>query len=435
MISQIIFGIALLGAVFFFIKSVKRLSYNIKLGQPEKIEDHKNERLKNMLLVAFGQQKMFKKPLVALLHLMVYAGFLIVNIELLEIILDGLTGGHRVFAPILGSFYPVLINVFETFAVLVLVSCVFFLIRRNVIKVERFHKPEMKKWPTLDGNLILIFEIVLMIALLSMNATETALLQKAYNTNETLFFFSGLLTPVYSGFSAETLVLLERVFWWFHILGIFFFANYVMFSKHLHIFLAFPNTYFSRLTPKGQFNNMESVTNEVKLMLNMAPPDATPPTEVGRFGAKDVTDLSQKALLSSYTCTECGRCTAECPANLTGKTLSPRKIMMDTRDRAEELGEFKRKNGADQLDDKSLLGNYITDEEINACTTCNACVEACPVNINPLSIIMELRRFRVMEEAQGPQEWNMMYQNIETSFSPWKFPPTDRFKWKEGLNK
>lgn len=435
MIGQIIFGITLLAAVFFFIKSVKRLSYNIKLGKAEKIDDHKDQRLKNMMLIAFGQKKMFKKPLVALLHLMVYAGFLIVNIELLEIIIDGLTGGHRVFAPFLGSFYPILINVFEFFAVMVLVSCVVFLIRRNVIKVERFHKPEMKKWPTLDGNLILVFEIVLMIALLSMNATDVALMQKAYETSFNPFFFSGLLVPIYESMSMETLHMLERIFWWFHICGIFFFANYVMYSKHLHIFLAFPNTYFARLTPKGQFNNMESVTNEVKLMLNMAPAGEAPPAEVGRFGAKDVTDLSQKALMSAYSCTECGRCTAECPANLTGKALSPRKIMMDTRDRAEELGAFKRANGAEEADNKSLLGDYITDEEINACTTCNACVEACPVNINPLSIILELRRFKVMEEAQGPQEWNMMYQNIETSFSPWKFPPTDRFKWKEGLTK
>lgn len=435
MISQIIFGIALLTAVFFFVKSVKRLSYNIKIGKSETINDNKGQRWKNMFLIAFGQKKMFKKPLVALLHLMVYAGFLIVNIELLEIVVDGLSGEHRIFAPFLGDFYPLLINVFEFFAVMVFLSCVVFLIRRNIIKVKRFHKAEMTKWPKLDGNLILVFEIVLMIALLSMNATDIAIINKTTGAETTSFFFSGFLVPMYESFSVETLHTLERIFWWFHICGIFFFANYVLYSKHLHIFLAFPNTYFARLTPKGQFSNMESVTNEVKMMLNIAPPETTPPTEVGRFGAKDVTDLSRRDLLSAYACTECGRCTAECPANLTGKVLSPRKIMMDTRDRAEELGDFKRKNGQDKSDEKSLLGNYITDEEINACTTCNACVEACPVNINPLSIIMELRRFRVMEEAKGPQEWNMMYQNIETSFSPWKFPPTDRFKWKEGLTK
>lgn len=427
-IEQIIFICLLLLAIGLFLKNVIKIRSNILLGKKLKINDQKGKRFKNMLLLAFGQKKMFKRPVVALLHLFVYLGFFIVNIELLEIVLDGILGTHRLFAEPLGSLYEPIINVFEFFAVAVIISCAIFLIRRNIIKVKRFQQSEMKKWPKLDGNLILIFEIVLMGAFLKLNAVDAAM------TGSDGFFFSSFLIPFFKGMSSETLHLFERVFWWVHIVGVFFFANYVLYSKHLHIFLAFPNSYFGSLEPKGKMENMQSVTNEVNLMLNIPTSGDTPaPAEVGRFGAKDVTDLNWKHLLDAYSCTECGRCTDNCPANMTGKALSPRKIMMDTRDRVEELGKVKKSKGKEATDDKSLLGNYITEEEIFACTTCNACVEACPVSINPLSIITELRRFKVMEEAQGPGEWTNMYQNIETSFSPWKFPPTDRFNWANAL--
>lgn len=433
-LSQGIFVMLLVIAVWLFVKGVKRIWGNIKLGKPFERSDNKNERLRQMLLVAFGQKKMFKKPIPAILHLMVYLGFLLVNIELLEIVLDGILDTHRLFAPYLGSFYTFLINFFEFFAVAVIVSCVLFLVRRNIMKIERFHKPEMSKWPTLDANLILILEIVLMFFLLNMNATDTAIVLKS--GGQQAYFFSDLFVPLYQNVAVETIHILERFFWWAHIIGVFFFANYVLYSKHLHIFLAFPNTYFSNLNPKGKIENMDAVTNEVKFALGLAQPDPNnPPAEISRFGAKDVVDLSQKSLLDAYSCTECGRCTAQCPANITGKKLSPRKIMMDTRDRAEELGAYKQKNGSESMDTKSLLGDFITDEEIFACTACNACTEACPINIDPLSIILELKRYKVMEEAQGPAEWNMMYQNIETSFSPWKFAPNDRGNWTADLNK
>lgn len=428
-IQQITFIVLLVLAVFLFMKKFMSIVYNIRLGKPGPKTDNKGKRFKNMMLLAFGQKKMFKRPLVAILHLFVYLGFLIVNIELLEIVLDGITDSHRIFAPTLGSLYVPIINVFEFFAVAVLLSCIIFLIRRNIIKVSRFHNAEMTRWPKLDGNLILIFEILLMVALLSMNATDTTMGHTGKG-----FVFSNLLVPIFKGMSVESLVLTERIFWWFHICGIFFFANYVLYSKHLHIFFAFPNAYYASLDAKGKVENMPSVTNEVKLMLNLTQADTSaPPAEISRFGAKDAHDLSRKSLLDAYSCTECGRCTDNCPANITGKTLSPRKVMMDTRDRIEEQGKSKRKNGKDHEDGKALLGNYITEEEIFACTSCNACVEACPVSINPLNIILQLRRFKVMEEAQGPSEWNMMYQNIETSFAPWKFPPTDRFNWASSL--
>lgn len=430
-LSQLIFLLLLGSTVYLFYKSCKQIYENIQLGKSFDASDNKSERIKQMILIALGQKKMFKRPIPALLHLMVYAGFLIVNIELLEIVLDGLLGTHRLFAPMLGSFYPFLINFFEFFAVAVLVSCVIFLIRRNVLKITRFHKPEMSSWAKLDANIILIAEILLMFFLLSMNATDT-LIQQSKGI-EQAFFFSDFLLPLYQGISTEGLVIAERSFWWIHILGIFAFANFVPYSKHLHIFLAFPNTYFTSFDEKGKMQNMESITTEVKIMLGMPVEKMPDPNAPISFGSKDITDLSQKSLLDAYTCTECGRCTDNCPANLTGKKLSPRKIMMDTRDRIEEVGKGIRKNGADYKDEKLLLGDYISEEEIFACTTCNACVEACPININPLNIILELRRYKAMEEAKGPNEWNMMYSNIETSFSPWKFPPTDRFNWKDDV--
>ncbi len=428
-LSQVVFFVLLCTAVVLFFRSSKRIWNNIKLGKPFDRSDNKSARWKTMLLVAFGQRKMFKRPVPAFLHLLVYSGFLLVNIELLEIVLDGILGTHRLFEKPLGAFYVFLINFFEFFAVAVLVSCAIFFVRRNFIKIRRFHLKEMTKWPKLDGNLILVFEIVLMLFLLNMNAADTAL-RKSDG-----FFFSNLFLPIYDDVSPASLHTVERFYWWAHIIGIFFFANYVPYSKHLHIFLAFPNTYFSNLNPKGKIDNMDSVTKEVKLMLGLPVEQTEQAAEIARFGAKDVLDLSQKNILDAYTCTECGRCSSNCPANITGKKLSPRKIMMDTRDRAEELGNLKRKNGGEALDDKSLLGDYISEEEIFACTSCNACTEACPVNIDPLNIILQLRRYKVMEEAQGPQEWNGLYQNIETSFNPWKFPPTDRSKWTEALNK
>lgn len=441
LIPQIIF-VLILGFTFYLgYLNISRISSNIKLGKPLDISGDRPKRFKNVALIAFGQKKMFKRPLPAILHLFVYLGFLIVNIEILEIVIDGIAGTHRIFAPFLGSIYPYLIGFFEFFAVAVLVSCTIFLIRRNIVHVSRFKGIEMKTWPKLDANIILSVEILLMIALLSMNATDAVLqthgIDHYYQTGP--FFFSGMLTPIFSSFSPETLVIIERSTWWFHILGVLAFGIYVLSdSKHLHIFMAFPNTFFAKLKPQGYWNSLPSVTREVNLMLNI--PETSQTAEVlsgeatERFGAKEVTDLTWKNLMDAYTCTECGRCTSNCPANMTGKKLSPRKIMMDTRDRLEEVGKNRREKGTDFEDGKSLLGDYITSEEIMACTTCSACVEACPVQIDPLDIIVQLRRYKIMEEAQAPASWNGMFSNIENNFAPWKFSPSDRYNWSEKLN-
>ena len=433
-LPQIIFVLVLGVAGYILYKRVSFLRRNIFLGKKETRNDQADQRWKTMLLVAFGQKKMFKNFIPAFLHLLIYVAFVIINLEVLEFIIDGLSGSHRIFAPVLGSAYGVAMNIFEFLAIAVLVSCAAFLIRRNVMKVERFTKPELKGWPAMDANLILVIEIILMMAILTMNATDQILAARGVEKYTLLngLYFSSIIQPIFSGMNDGTLVFIERFAWWFHIIGILAFAVYVTYSKHLHIFLAFPNTWYSNLKPKGEIINMPEVTNEVNMMLGIATEsEAELPTEIGRFGAKDINDLSWVHVLNAYSCTECGRCTAECPANLTGKKLSPRKIMMDVRDRAEEVGKSIDAGGPGLEDGKSLFGDYITKEEINACTSCNACVEACPVNIDPLSIILQLRRYVAMEESGTPAQWNTMFQNMETSFSPWKFSPSDRFNWAE----
>jgi len=431
-LQQVIFLIALITAGYLIRKRVLRIRSNIQLGKKQALTGDPSARLQNMLLIAFGQKKMFKKLIPATLHFFIYVGFLVINLEVLEFVIDGLAGTHRIFAPYLGSFYNVLMNVFEFLAIAVLLACVIFLIRRNILKVSRFWSTEMKGWPRLDGNLILTIEIVLMIAILSMNASDQLLQTRSdhYPTTGSLFF-SSFLIPMFEGLNTSTLIIIERFAWWFHIIGILGFTVYVTYSKHLHIFMAFPNTYNAKLEVKGYINNMPVVTNEVKSMLGLATETVAAPTEPGRFGAKDINDLSRNNLMAAYSCTECGRCTAECPANLTGKKLSPRKIMMDTRDRMEEVGRSLQTGGQGLNDGKTLLNDYITKEEINACTSCNACVEACPIMINPLEIILELRRYVAMEESGSPAQWNSMFQNIETSFAPWKFSPADRFNWSK----
>jgi len=432
MIQQIAFVITLGIAAYFIRKRALRIRDNIKLGKANSIKDRPGERLQNMLLVAFGQKKMFKKLIPAILHFFIYVGFLVINLEVLEFVVDGVLGTHRVFAPFLGSFYSVLMNIFEFLAVAVLLACVFFLIRRNVMNIPRFQSAELSKWPRMDANLILITEIVLMTAILSMNAADQLLQGRDEHYVATgNLFFSSFFIPLFENLSTSTLIFVERFAWWFHIIGILGFAVYVTYSKHLHIFLAFPNTYYGKLEAKGHINNMPVVTNEVKSMLGISTETPATPAEPGRFGAKDINDLSWNTLMAAYSCTECGRCTAECPANLTGKKLSPRKIMMDTRDRMEDVGKSIEAGGPGLNDGKTLLGDYITKEEINACTSCNACVEACPVLINPLEIILELRRYVSMEESGAPASWNSMYQNIETNFAPWKFSPSDRFNWSK----
>lgn len=427
MIGQVIFAVLLIGAIFLFYKNARKIYRNIQLGKPFDRTDRPAERFKTMLLVAFGQKKMFKRPIPALLHLFVYLGFVIINIEMLEIVIDGLFGSHRVFS-FLGGFYDFLIYSFEILAFLVLLGCVIFAIRRNVIKVKRLNQAELNNWPKTDANLILTAEILLMAAFLTMNAADFKLQSLGAEHYHAVGSFPiSQYIAQWLPESINSLIFIERFCWWFHIVGVLAFLNYLVISKHLHILLAFPNTYFSNLNPKGEFSNMASVTEEVKVMLD---PSLPPPSgEPSRFGVKDVQDLNWKNLLDAYTCTECGRCTSACPANITGKLLSPRKIMMDTRDRVSEVGKNIDKNGSFQDDGKSLLDTYITREEIWACTSCNACVEQCPVNINPLEIIIGLRQYAVMEESQAPASINNMLSNLENNGAPWKYSQADRANW------
>jgi heterodisulfide reductase subunit C len=429
MVLQVIFLIIAAASIALFTKNIRKIIRNINLGRDTNRSDKPMERLITMLKVAFGQSKMTKKPLAAIMHLFVYLGFVIINLEVLEIIIDGLLGTHRIFAAPLGGLYNVLIASFEILAALVLLAVVVFYARRNIINLKRFKGVEMTNWPKTDANVILIVEVFLMSAFLLMNAADYKL-QLAGATHYIQagsFPISSFLLPILPD-SQSALIAIERFCWWFHIIGIFAFLNYLPYSKHFHIVLAFPNTYYSNLEPKGELTNMASVSNEVKAMLDPSfMPE--PVAEGARFGAKDVQDLTWKNLMDAYTCTECGRCTSACPANMTGKLLSPRKIMMDTRDRLVEVGNNIDKHGKDHQDGKSLLDDYIIREEIWACTSCNACTDACPVNIDPLAIIVELRRYSVMEEAQAPTSLNNMFANIENNGAPWKYSPADRANW------
>lgn len=435
-IDNIIFIIILAAAIFWFTKSIRRISYNINLGKDQDISDNKSLRWKTMAKVALGQSKMTARPIAGLLHIVVYVGFVLINIEVLEIIIDGITGSHRILSAT-GNFYNFLIGFFDILAFLVLLSCVIFFIRRNVLKIDRFQGPDLTGWPRLDANLILIFEIVLMSAILIMNAADYKLqlaLTEGYH-HAGSFPVSSMLFNLLPN-DPSSLILIERSMWWIHIIGILIFLNYVPYSKHFHILLAFPNTYYSNLKPLGEFDNLQSVTDEVKLMMDpMADPYAAVPEGAvpDKFGVEDVTDLSWKSIMDAYTCTECGRCSDVCPANQTGKLLSPRKIMMDIRDRAEELGAYKRKNGKETVDDKKLLGNYINEEEVWACNSCNACTQACPVNNDPLKVIIDVRQFLVMEQSKIPTELASTFTNIENNGAPWQFSPSDRLNWKDEL--
>jgi heterodisulfide reductase subunit C len=428
MISQIIFALLLAVAGFFIFKRYQFVKGNILLGQKGPETDRKGERLKTMILVAFGQGKMFSRPFVALMHLILYVGFVVINIELIEIIVDGLTGEHRSFVGFRG-YYRLLINLFEVLAGLVIIACVVFLIRRNFGKIKRFQSPEIKEWPRRDANIILITEILLMKAFLIMNAADSILtVRSATPARVPSFWVSQISQPFLKPLSTEALEGLSHFCWWFHIVGILGFIVYLSYSKHLHILLAFPTTYFSKLQSPGNLSNDKAVTNEVKLMLD--PNAVVEPVEFTRFGVKDVSDLKRTQLLSAYSCTECGRCTSACPANQTGKLLSPRKVMMDVRDRMEEIGNAKAANKGVWVDDgKSLIRDYISEEEVWACTTCNACTDACPININPMEVLVDLRRYLIMEESKSPDSITSMFNNVENNGAPWAMSAMNRADW------
>ncbi|PJJ75772.1 4Fe-4S dicluster protein [Thermoflavifilum aggregans] len=436
LIAQIVFIALLVIAITLFSRQVRKIRRNILLGRDEQISGNRWKRWKNVLLLAFGQKKMFRNWIPAILHLFVYLGFIIINLEILEIILDGILGTHRLFLPYIKPVYPAFISAFEVLAVLVILACSIFLIRRNILHVRRFENPEMTCWPRRDANNILIFEIILMLLFLTMNASDQALQMKHYGHYYPTgsFLITHPIAQHLQQISPGLLVGLERGSWWLHIAGVLFFLNYLPYSKHFHILLAFPNTYYASLEPKSQMPLMADIVPEVRSMMGLEADDsqsapASPPVH---FGARDVFDLSWRHLLAAYSCTECGRCTAACPANQTGKKLSPRKIMMDTRDRLEEIGRNIDMHGSFVDDGKSLL-NYISEEELRACTTCQACVEECPVSISPLAIILELRRYLVMEASSTPQEWNAMFTSIENNGAPWTFPPDERGQWASRL--
>ena len=438
-LDNILFAIVLVLGFGYFYSNVKKIIRNINLGIAVNRKDNPKARWKNMAMIALGQSKMVRRPIAGILHIIVYAGFIIINIELLEIIIDGVFGTHRVFS-FLGAFYDVLIASFEILAVLVLLAVFAFWTRRNIIKLKRFDSKDLNGSPRKDANYILYFEVVLMSLFLLMNASDLHLQNIPGGFSHFIkagsFPISQFIEPLFNSYSNQMVMLLSEMFWWLHIIGILIFMNYLYFSKHLHILLAFPNTYFADLHPKGQFDNLESVTNEVKLMMdpNADPYAAAPVTEnapPNKFGASDIQDLNWVQLLNAYTCTECGRCTYSCPANITGKKLSPRKIMMDTRDRIEEVGRnIDANKGIFIPDNKTLLNDYISPEELWACTSCNACVEECPVNISPLSIIMEMRRYLVMEQSAAPMSLNAMMSNIENNGAPWQYNQQDRLNWK-----
>jgi len=433
MISSIVFLLLLFVSIFLFYKNVSAITRNISLGKELDIKDNKTERWKRMFKVAIGQSKMTKRPISGFFHIMVYTGFILVNIEMLEIMIDGVTGSHRFFSFL--PFYNVLISFFEFFALSVIFACIIFLMRRDVIRVKRFHTPEMKRWPLADANIILITEILLMSALFFMNASDRILQLRGieHYTDTGHLLFSGFLLPILSNLPDSTLIFIDKFGWWFHIVGVFVFLNYIPYSKHFHVFLSFPNVYYSKLKPATYINNMDAVTNEVKVAMGVLSEDAVADVEIERFGAKDVKDLSWKSLMDAYTCTECGRCTDVCPANITGKLLSPRKIMMDTRDRIEEVGYQLVGASTKAGENQSLLGSFISKEEIWACTTCNACTNECPVDIDQVSIIMELRRYMCLEEEGATGSLNAAITNIENNGAPWQFSPEDRMLWAEGL--
>ena len=435
-LSTLFFTVVLAIGIGVFVRNAKKIRRNILLGQPLDRSDNPSARWKNMALIALGQSKMVRRPVAGFLHIIVYLGFIIINIEVLEIITDGLLGTHRAFSG-LGMVYNFLIGSFEILAFLVLVAIAIFYVRRNVINLQRFVSSDLKGWPKSDANYILYFEVVLMTLFLVMNAADLQLQQMGVSHYKAVgsFPISQFISPVFNGMNESLVVLIERGAWWVHIIGILVFLNYLYFSKHLHILLAFPNTFYADLNAKGQLSNLSAVTQEVKLMLDPnADPYATPATDtpVSKFGASDVQDLNWVNLLNAYTCTECGRCTSSCPASNTGKKLSPRKIMMDTRDRLEEVGKnIDANKGVFVPDNKSLLNDYITPEELWACTSCNACVEECPVNISPLAIIIEMRRYLVMEQSAAPQSVNAMMTNIENNGAPWPYNQQDRLNWSK----
>ena len=431
-LPNIIFSFLLVISLGFFGRNIKKLIRVINLGKPVDRSDNPAKRFSNMIRIALGQSKMVTKPISGALHVIVYLGFIIINIEVLEILIDGITGSHRFFSKYFNtSIYNFLIASFEIFALLVLISVIIFWTRRNLIKIKRFLSSEMKGWPKFDADNILYFEVVLMMLFLSMNATDLILQERNFEGYYSAGSFpvSSFMVPIFDSFTTSTVFLLERIFWWSHIIGIFFFLNYLYYSKHLHILLAFPNTYYANLEEKGKFDVLESVKNEVLLMFYPEKASLNHQS-VDKFGASDVLDLNWVQLMNAYSCTECGRCTSECPANLTGKKLSPRKIMMDTRDRLEKVSKNISNNNGKFVDDGDrLLDNYISKEELWACTSCNACVEACPINIDPLSIIMDMRQYLIMEESSAHPDLNNMMNNIENNGAPWPYNQQDRELW------